>query len=384
MTLTSQTRPADPAVGSRPGHRAGTSFWQAVGLVASREIRVRLRDKTFLFSAAFLLLLAGASVIMPALLDDNPTVAVADSGSSEALSRAGLEVRTVPDDETAEQLVRDGEVDAAVVGTGSVDGGSVGNLRVLALTDAPTEVVNALSVAPPVELLDPDAVGSALRFLVPMAFGMIFFLTSITFGVQISQSVTEEKQTRIVEILAATVPPRALLAGKVIAASVLALGQIALIALITVIGLRVTDTGTVLDLLGPAIGWFVPFFVIGFVLLAALWAAAGALVSRVEDIGAVSMPVQMAVMLPFFGVVFLHDNATVMTVLSYVPFSAPSAMPVRLFFGQAAPWEPMLALVLLLAAAVAVVLVGARIYEGSLLRTSGRIKLVEAWRRHDR
>ena len=143
--------------------------------------------------------------------------------------------------------------------------------------------------------------------------------------------------------------------------------------------MQVAHAGSLLTLLGPAIGWFVPFFVIGFVMLAALWAVAGALVSRVEEIAASAAPLQMLVILPFFAVVFLGHNKSALTVLSYVPFSAPTAMPIRLFLGQAQPWEPLLSLLILLDTAVASVGLGARLYSSSLLRT-GRTKLAVAWR----
>ncbi|MFK3980068.1 ABC transporter permease [Micromonospora sp. NPDC050397] len=374
MTLTNQTRPSDGPTTDTDAPRATTSYWQAVGLVAGREISTKLRDKAFLFSTVFFLFITIAATVLPALLGGGPSsVAVVGAQAAEALDRAGLEVTTVADEQAARALVLDEEVDAAVV----VD---PTGLRVLALDDAPSDVVSALSSAPPVELLDPLAVDPVVRALIPIAFGMIFFFTSMTFGVQIAQSVTEEKQTRIVEILVATVPVRALLAGKVIAASTLAIGQIVLIAIAALVGMTVTDSGTIMSQLGPAIGWFVPFFVVGFVLLAAIWAVAGALVSRQEDIGSVSMPVQMLILVPFFAVVFGNDNNTLMTVLSYLPFSAPTAMPVRLFLGEAASWEPVVALVVLLASAVAVVLLAARLYEGSLLRTNGRTSLAAAWR----
>ncbi|MET7750233.1 ABC transporter permease [Micromonospora sp. NPDC005367] len=343
---------------------------QAARLVAGREIRVKLRDKTFLFSTLFFLLIAAAATILPPLLSGGPsTVAVAEQQAGP-LRSAGLEVRTVPDDRAAEQAVRDGDVDAAVVAGPAV----------LAMDEAPDDVVAALSTQPQVRLLDPDALDPVAAFLVPFVFAFIFYITSQVFGVQIAQSIIEEKQTRIVEILAAAVPVRALLAGKMIAGTVLALGQIVLVALVAVVGMAFGDSGGLLPLLGPAIGWFVPFFVVGFVLVAAMWAAAGALVNRLEDIGGVSTPVQFAVMLPFFAVIFLNDNTTAMRILSYLPFSAPTAMPLRLFNGDAAVWEPVAALVLLLVTALAFLLAGARVYQGALLRTNGRTSIRTAWR----
>jgi ABC-2 type transport system permease protein len=351
-----------------------TPLWQAIKLVASREISVKLRDKTFLFSTLFFLLFTIGSFVVPTLLDGGPTkVAVTSTAAADTLTRAGHEVRQVPDDAAAERLLRDGDVEAAVVADGT------SGVRVLAMDEPPTEMVDAMSSKPPVQLLNPDTIDPVVASLVPIAFGFVFFLTSITFGIQIAQSVTEEKQTRIVEILVATVRPRALLADKVVASSLLAMGQIVLLAVAALISMQLTDTGALLTLLGPAIGWFVPFFIVGFVMLAALWAVAGALVSRMEDLTSTATPVQMLVMLPFFAVAFLNKNETVLAVLSYVPFSAPMAMPIRLFLGHAQPWELPLSLAVLLATTVACVLLGARVYEGSLLRTSGKTKLAVAW-----
>jgi ABC-2 type transport system permease protein len=298
-------------------------------------------------------------------------VAVADRSVAATLKQAGLEVRAVPDDAAAERLVRSGDVDAAVVA----------GPKVLAMDESPTAVVQALSTAPPVRLLDPDAVDPFVKYIVPFALAFVFFITSFTFGLQIAQSVTEEKQTRIVEILVASIPVRALLGGKVAAMTLLAFAQITLLALVSLTGARLAGIDpVVLRLLEPAIGWFVPFFVLGFVMLATLWAGVGALAARQEDIGSLSTPLQMAVMLPFFAVISLADNAPVMTVLSYIPFSAPVAMPVRLFNGEAAGWEPVLALVLLAATTVLLLGVGARLYEGSILRTNGKTSFGTAWR----
>ncbi|MGX6607268.1 ABC transporter permease [Micromonosporaceae bacterium Da 78-11] len=344
----------------------------ATKLVAARELKMKLRDKTFLFTTVFFLLFAVASGVLPGLLAGGPAeVAVSDQGSVAALRAAGLDVRTVPDQAAAEQLVRDGEVDAAVVA----------GPRIVALQEEPASVISALSSAPPVQLLEPSAVNPFLAFIVPFALAFIFFLTSLLFGLQIAQSVTEEKQTRIVEILVSSVPVRALLAGKVAALSLLSFAQVLLIALVSLIGARLAGLdSSVLRLLEPAVGWFIPFFALGFLMLAALWAGVGALSARLEDINGVSMPLQMAVMLPFFAVIFLSDNDPAMKVLSYIPFSSPVAMPVRLFTGDAAGWEPFLALGILAVTTVALLAVGARLYEGSLLRTNGRTAISTAWR----
>ncbi|MDO9396956.1 MAG: ABC transporter permease [Herbiconiux sp.] len=377
---------------------------QSVRLVAQREVSMRLRSKAFLISTGILMLAILASILVGGFLSTTasaPKVAVVPQTASSvaALGEAGtLEVTTASSVDEAEQLVRDGEVEAAILPTGSVTGGvgetdsSSGTVptdaasealgyEIVALDEAPTSVVSLLSVTPTVQLLEQgDANDGFLTYLIAIAFGIVFFMSAVTFGATIAQSVVEEKQTRVVEILLSTISARELLAGKVVGNSVLAFGQIALIAAISALGLTITGQSALLASLGPAIAWFVVFFVFGFVLLAALFAAAAALVSRQEDVGSVTSPVMMLVMIPYFAVIFFNSNETVMAVMSYVPFSAPVGMPLRLFLGDAEWWEPLLSLVILLVSTALVIAVGSRIYSNSLLRTGTRVKLLDALR----
>jgi ABC-2 type transport system permease protein len=346
-----------------------TTF-EATRLVMARELRTKLRDKAFLYSTAFFLVIVTASIALPAIIGGGPAkVAVAEAAAAAPLRQSGFEVVEVADTAAAEKLLRDGDVEAAVVP----------GPEVLAMEDTPSEVVQALSVAPPVRLLEPGDVDPFLAFLIPTILAMLFFLTSYTYGLQIAQSVIEEKQTRIVEILVSSVPIRALLAGKVLAMTLLAFGQIALIALVAFIGVQVTDVDAALvTAIGPTIGWFLPFFVLGFLMLATLWAGVGALASRQEEITTTSTPVQFAVLVPFFAVLFLQDNAEAQRILSYIPFSSPIAMPIRMFNGDAAGWEPAVSLLILAATTLVLLAVGARIYQNSLMRTRQKTSLLAA------
>ncbi|MEU4687885.1 ABC transporter permease [Actinoplanes sp. NPDC023714] len=348
-----------------------TTF-EATRLVAARELRTKLRDKAFLYSTVFFLVIVIASIVLPAILGGGATkVAVAEPAAVAPLSQGEFEIVEVPDAATAERLLRDGEVEAAVVP----------GPEVLAMDDPPSDVVSALSASPPVRLLDPGDVDPFLMFLIPSILAMLFFITSYTYGLQIAQSVIEEKQTRIVEILVSSVPVRALLAGKVAAMTLLAFGQIALLALVAFVGMKVTDVDTgLVNAVGPAIGWFLPFFVLGFLMLATVWAGVGALASRQEEITSTSSPVQMAVLIPFFAVLFLQDNAEAQQILSYIPFSSPIAMPIRMFNGDAAGWEPIVSLLILAATALVLLIAGARVYQGSLMRTRQKTSIMTAWK----
>ncbi|WP_411699957.1 ABC transporter permease [Conyzicola sp.] len=348
----------------------------AIWLVAEREIRMRLRSKAFLVSTGILMLVVLGSVIAGGIFGANqelPKVAAVGSAVAKAEETKALDVTEVADVNEAEVLVRDGSVDAAIVPSE----GAVG-LTVIGLDEAPSGIVSLLSVAPQVQLLEPSDQNSGIVYLVALAFGIIFFSSALTFGQLIAQSVVEEKQTRIVEILMATVPVRVLLAGKVVGNSLLAIGQIVIIALLAGVGLLATGQGILLAEVGPSIIWFLVFFVIGFVMLAAMFAAAGALVSRQEDMGTAITPITMLIMIPYFLVIFFYDNPLVLAIMSYVPFSAPIGMPLRVFLGIAEWWEPLLSLVILIASTLAIIAVGSRIYENGLLRMGAPVKLKDA------
>ncbi|HEU4850419.1 MAG TPA: ABC transporter permease, partial [Terrimesophilobacter sp.] len=354
-----------------PGFAA--SSW----LVAEREIRMKLRSKAFLISTGILMLAVLGSILASGFFGSaNSKMHVAATGAAVAVAEQlpNLRVTTVDSVEAARELVRDGTVEAALVPAEDAPT----DVQILALDSAPQSLVVALSTPPTVELLDPDATNPLLAYLAAIAFGIVFFMSAMTFGTTIAQSVVEEKQTRIVEILLSTISVRALMAGKVLGNSLLAFAQIAAIAALAAIGLTVTGQAELLASFGPSIAWFVVFFVFGFIMIAALYAATASLVSRQEDVGSATSPVMILVMLPYILVIAFNDNPVVLAIMSYVPFSAPVGMPMRVFLGDAAWWEPLLSLAILLATTAVVIVIGARIYSNALLRTGARVKLSEA------
>lgn len=354
------------------------SFVQAVRLVSAREIQARIRSKAFVVSALILIGMVVASIVVGGIVskataDDTTPVTVVDGVSLPTTS--GLDVTESASVDDAERLVTKGDVDAAIVPSDDPLG-----YKVVGLDEAPSEVVSALSVTPRIELLDPDALPGGLVYLIAIAFGVVYFASAVTFGQSIAQSVVEEKSTRVVEILMSAIPARALLAGKVLGNSIMAFAQIVAVAVAAIVTLAVTGQDNMFAMLGPSILWFIGFFAIGFVLLASLFAAAAVLVSRQEDVGSVTTPVMMLVMIPYFLIIVAYDNPTILGIMSYVPFSAPIGMPMRIFLGTAEWWEPILSLVIVAASVVAVVVIGARVYENALLRTGSRVKLSEALR----
>ena len=368
-----------PTVAPAPTPPAAPSFAQSAWLVAEREISSKLRSKAFIISFAILFIGALALVVWAGFQTktvSTTSVAVTADAQQYVSGIPNLDVTQVESRDAADALVASGDVTAAIV----ADASSPTGFALVADDSAPTSLLMTFAQVPTVELLNPSTTDPGLRYIVAIGLGIIFLLSAQLFGSTIAQSVVEEKQTRVVELLISAIPVRALLAGKVLGNTILAMGQILVLAAIAVVGLTVTGQSEVLQVIGAPLAWFAVFFLLGFILLAALFAAAAAMVSRMEDVGSTTAPLIYLIMIPYFLVIFFNDNPLVLGIMSYVPFSAPVGMPMRLFTGEAQWWEPLLSLGILAVTCVGAIWVGAKIYENSLLRMGARVKLSEALR----
>lgn len=306
-TVTPTRTPAGTPGGTPTTGASAVSTTAAIGLVAEREITSQVRSKAFLISTAITLLLILGGIILSSVLggggDEEATDTVALVGTSETVSASTLDVREVASRAEAEELLRSGEVDAVVLADDSPAG-----VTVLGLEEVPGGVVGTLTVQPEIELLEPPTGNPGLRAVVGIGFGLAFMITALGSGTMIVQNTVQEKQSRVVEILLAAVPARVLLAGKILGNWVIGVSTAAAMAATAALGLAVTGQGELLAMLTAPMLWFVLFFLVGFVLIASVFAAAGALVSRQEDTGTVMQPAMMLVLLPYFGVVFFADN----------------------------------------------------------------------------
>ena len=357
------------------------SLTRASLLVAEREITTQIRTKSFIISNLITLALILGGIIGAHLIggqmagqDETTRVAVVASTQDSVAATASLEGVLVADTAEAEELVRSGEVEAAIIPDDSTPLG----FAVVALEEAPGAVTSQLAVSPPVTILEPAETSDALRALIPLAFGLVFMMAALGSGAVIMQNTVQEKQSRVVEILLAAVPAKALLAGKILGNSVIGVGTAVATAATAALGLAITGQTELLTLLSAPLIWFAILFLFGALRVASVLAAGPSLVSRQEDTGAVMMPAMTLLMVPYFGVIFFGDNALVMKILSYIPFSAPVGMPVRLFFGEAQWWEPLLSLVILVVCTYGVILLASKIYSNSLLRMGSRVSLREA------
>lgn len=386
-----------------------------VWLVARREILGRMRSRAFAIGTlATLLIMAGyTALVLLAGPGGGTTVGFAGQapGVAEALVRVSapmgeqITTRTATDPAAGERQLRDGELDALV--TGAPDALTVTaehelGPRLRTALDAvaqqqaldaelarsglnPAEVRATVGTAHVgVRLLEPGDPHRAERLGLAVAAGALLYFFLITAGQAVAQGVVEEKSSRVVELLLATIRPTALLAGKVLGIGLTILVQLLLIAgaggtAAAAGGLVTLPSGAVAGM----VAWTLAWFLLGYFTYAAVMAAAASLVSRQEDLQSVTTPVVMMLVVPFLlGATVLpgSPDSDLGAVLSLVPGFAPILMPMRIALDVAAPWEITCSLALTCAAIFALLRLGGHVYSRGVLHTGARIGLREALR----
>lgn len=391
----------DPTTQNPPA--AGAA--QAIRLVAEREITTRVRTKSFLVSTGLLmvLLIAGAIVLkifaggdsaekiavvaQPQSVTDS-IVAVADSAGTT------IDVEPVSSADEARRLVSDGDVAAALVpghaagsyvllGKDGIDPAVEGPIRTAvsqealsrALADRGVDAASLPAVDVTVTSIDPARPDESQRIVIAMV-GFVLLMLAITMGgTMVAVGVVEEKTSRVVELLLATIKPLHLMWGKVIGIGAVVLTQVVLLGATAVIA--GTATG-ILTVPGAAVSMFaasLAWFVLGFLFFASLYAASGAIVSRQEELSSSSAPLtvlSLAVLYSgIFGVQAL--DSTIIETLSWIPPFSAALMPIRIATGDTDVVQIVVTFLLMALATAAATWVTARIYQRSILRTGSRM-----------
>jgi ABC-2 type transport system permease protein len=386
-------------------------------VVAARDFWVRLRDKGFVISTMITLSVLSVFILIRAYTGGPDSFqlgyvgdrAVADRVAALA-DRSGIEVSVVgfADPGRADAALRDGRVDAVVkgglddvrAGTASlrvlrdppelldqlVQGAAIGLRIDAALSEAgvPDATVQELKDQHPIDASaiqppDPDqASKAAIAFVaVLLLYGQLF-----GYGVWVATGVIEEKNSRVVEVLLSAIRARQLMAGKIAGIGALGLLQLIFIALFAITLASVTGAidlpANSLSAAALTVGWFV----LGFAFYAAMFAVAGALVSRMEELQNAIVPINLLIFASFLiSIGALQDpDSAIARVASLLPISSALAMPVRMVLGSATAWEIVASLALVVGSTALLIPLAGRVYAGAVLRTGAKVKLRDAWR----
>jgi ABC-2 type transport system permease protein len=232
----------------------------------------------------------------------------------------------------------------------------------------------------PVESIEPGkkprttAEATALLGVILIFVVLTQYLTWTLMGVM------EEKSSRVVEVLLATVRPIQLLAGKVIGIGAVALAQaVALVAFALVLAEAVGSSlvhGAAPLVVAATLAWLV----LGYVFYSWAYAAAGSLAERQDQVQSLALPLSVPLIFGYIvSLIGVSSGAPslLVKVLAYVPPTAPFAMPALVGFGDATWWQFLLSVIVTLACTVVVALAAARVYRTAVLQTGSRVRLRE-------
>ena len=237
-----------------------------------------------------------------------------------------------------------------------------------------------------------ESVEEGQTFLTAIIAGMLLYTTLVIYGVATMRSVMEEKSTRIVEILVASVRPFYLLSGKILGVAAVALTQYLIWAtaagLLTGYGMAMASSARPgasmpkIHIPWSLLAYMVIFFLAGYLLYASLYAAVGAMVSTEQEAQQVQAPLTMVIVLSFllFNVILRDPNSRTAGVLSLVPFLSTILMILRIAMQTPPFWQIALSLALSLGTTVGVVYVSAKIYRVGVLMYGKRPSVVELFR----
>jgi ABC-2 type transport system permease protein len=379
-------------------------------IVARREFVERARDRGFQVSTAItLLLLVGVIVVSAAF--NRPTsfdLVVVGAGSEVlggevrvAADALGFEVKVLalPDRAEAERAVDAGDADAALVNGDAIvvrdepPEQLVGLIQAVSLRERSRQALVAAGLSDeqvdaallqrplPVEALEPVDARRSESATVAFVGVLLLYGQLFAYGYWVAAGVVEEKSSRVVEVLLATLRPSHLLRGKILGIGLLGLLQLLLIGLVALfasnaVGSLEFPSGAIATM-GVVLVWFV----LGFFFYAGLFAVAGSIVTRQEDLQTTMTPLTILIIASFIiGLSATGDpDSTLAVVASLLPFSSPLVMPTRIVLGDAAPWEVVASLAISVVSTAALIPIATKVYSRALLRP-GRVRIRQVLR----
>ncbi len=377
-----------------------------IWIIARRELATRARSKAFqIVTAIMFLAVLGIAVGISFFGGDGEAreVTIGVQGDAVALS-AALEVG----DDELDPIVTtstDGETDLDL-GTIDVlfDGQTLtwndepdfqldNYIRATALQQAFATRADGLgldggdiaSLFEPVDIeevrLDGGSEETGLRFATAAAAGFANFMLIQIWGAFVMMGVTEEKSSKVIEVLLSHVRAPTLLAGKLLGLGIMAVGQMCIVVAGLVIGLSLVDDIDVPPDVWATVPLLLLTFLLGFAFYATAFAAVGSMISRQEDAQTAQLPVMLPLLIGYMiGTTSLAapDNLAV-TIGSFVPFTSPVLLPFRVAMLDVPAWQVALSLAILAVSVVVMLQLRGRIYRYSLLRSGTRVTWREAW-----
>jgi ABC-2 type transport system permease protein len=386
----------------------GTRHLPAIVLVARREVRMRLRSRVFVGGTIVMAVLVVVGIVAASLLAGKSTpVRVGFSGGSQALESTFTETAAALGVDVTVSEIADVDAGKAQITAGTLDVLVIGSATAptaVAKEAVPPNVESALSLAAeaarlsnaglsaadiksaralvPVQLLAPPNPKDTQNLLASLALGIILWIALGQYGNMVAQGVVEEKATRIMEILLATIQPSRLLAGKVIGIGLVGLLQLTIVGAAALVAVHVTNVAEIPALGVASILGDILWFLLGFLFYATAYAAVASLVSRQEEIQSAVAPISI---LQIAGYLLMYaalpnPSGPLATVCSLLPPFAPILMAVRMAASPVPFWQVGLAVALIVASIVGLTWLAGRMYTNAAMRIGARVRFMDAFR----
>lgn len=233
---------------------------------------------------------------------------------------------------------------------------------------------------------------SQIVMTIIFVFVMLSMLFGATFGggAMVATEVSSEKSSRVMEILITSVSPITQMFGKVVGVFLVGLLQLFIYTIAVVVNIALPHNRDAfanfnLDLSAITIDlliYFVLFYLIGYFAYAVMFAAAGSIVSRTEDVNQVISPIIVISMITFYISIFSVSNAGALYVeiLSFIPLFTPILMFLRIGLSDPAMWEVILAFAINIAFIIIVGWIAAKVYRAGVLMYGKKPALKEVWK----
>lgn len=220
-------------------------------------------------------------------------------------------------------------------------------------------------------------------YVLPMVFVVIFMISIFFSSGTLFQSVTEEKENRMIEILLSSVSTRQLLVGKVLGLGASGLIQVA-VWFITLEIFAEVASGTIpalsdLSIPVSVLAWAVVYFILGYLLFAAIFSGIGSIVPTAKEGQGLSVIFTLPAVLPYYFSYFILTNPTgaLSRALTFFPLTGPITAMIRISTKAIAPWEIALSIVIIVTSVVVTMWVAAKLFRVFLLMYGKRPALRE-------
>jgi ABC-2 type transport system permease protein len=384
-------------------------------LVARREIRERVKARSFRIATAISAVVVIAAIAIPASQKSHTAtydIGVVDPPSAEPTTQiqglapslgVRIHVVAVPSRDAAAAQLRQGRIDVAVIDSDEVltkralDEGdtskkaqlvaalsNVVRLQRFVAQAGPGAAAALAALQAPVAAngVEPRDATASQRFTAFLGILLLFVFLQ-QYGTWVLMGVIEEKASRVVEVLLSALRPRQLVSGKVLGIGAVAMAQALVVAAAAFVTATITGAHVFQGATRFTVLWTIVWFLLGYGFYAWAFAAVGSLVSRQADAQNAAFPLTVPLLIGYLSATTLlgaTEPSPFIRVLAFLPPTSPMVMPMLIGLGKAPGWQIATSIVVSVTGIALLMRLAGDIYSRAILHSGQRLKLGQVLR----